>query len=188
MTHALGDAGGLGKAGGRAGTRRPGQGSRARHVSTRDRVLRMPGSEPKSGNPFKTSFILDEPSLAILVDRERSAEVQLGRGGKRSDLIRELLRRYDEMCRAELPALSRDERTTLLEAGRAIRGPGDALRSLFEGLRRHAEGDKILQRMKGLSATQQVAILDFVERELARQSKTVGIEPAARPTAKSTRR
>ena len=67
--------------------------------------------------PRKTSIYVDANSEAILAARD-GARSEIRRHGRRSLIFRELIRRYDDICRrADPPDLTEPEWNVLVQAG-----------------------------------------------------------------------
>jgi hypothetical protein len=119
-----------------------------------------------------TSILFDDASDLIL--KERDPEPDAGPSkGNRSVIIREVLRRYDQICRKELPPLSPEEKKLLREAGRKGGAPKPtSFTTLMDVLRRlGAAGEQLERRILGFPAVQQIAVLDDVERHWAGKSQ-----------------
>jgi hypothetical protein len=124
--------------------------------------------------PWKpTSILLDDATKAILDERDPVTRSDDGvpfaarPQGNRSLIIREALRRYDEICRKEMPALAAEEKKLLREAARAgPAAPGaTSFGILLDAVRRQSPaGEQLMMRILSLSSAQQVAVLDDVER------------------------
>jgi hypothetical protein len=147
--------------------------------------------------PWKpTSILLDDATMAILDERdpvprtEGSVPFTARRQGNRSLIIREAVRRYDEICRKEMPSLDADERKLLREAGRAMpAAPGaTSFGILLDAVRRQSSaGEQLMMRILALSSPQQMALLDDVERYWAGKRRDEAMRSAA-PARKQTKK
>jgi hypothetical protein len=140
--------------------------------------------------PKSTSILLDDATKALLnerdsVPREEGAP-NMRALGKRSEIIREAVRRYDEICRREMPDLTPEEKKLLREAGRGGPPPGPtSFGILLDGIRRQGPaGEKLMMRILALSSAQQIAVLDEVERYWAGKRRDELVR-AAQPIAKA---
>ena len=132
----------------------------------------------------KTSFLLDATSEAILGARDRAPGAERAHG-QRSIIVREILRRYDEICRDEMPELSAEEWKLVRSIGRDLEGSESAgsvtvlVATMLRMFGRKPEGETLIQKVLGLRTSQQVALLDAVERYWASVAR--GEEPDAVP-------
>lgn len=123
--------------------------------------------------PRKTSFYVDDVSEAIVAARD-VAPSSVRRLGRRSLLFREVLRRYDAICRTDLPALSSEEWSLLLTAG-----AGWAAESVTVSTRlgllfgaAHAAGlEPLIRKLVTLTAGESTALIDFIERHWAAKAR-----------------
>lgn len=124
----------------------------------------------------KTSVYLDGSTRKILSARE-GVPPEARRHGRRSRILRDLLIRYDEICRRDLPNLTTDEWKVLIAAGRVWASTAEGLLapppipSLVDTVNRvspdqvdPAARAKLLPKLLHLSCGQQVAAVDYVER------------------------
>jgi Arc/MetJ-type ribon-helix-helix transcriptional regulator len=143
-----------------------------------------------------TSILLDDATKALL--NERDPVPRAGDGvptmaralGNRSEIIREAVRRYDEICRKELPALTMEEKRLLREAGRRGPPPGPtSFGILLDEVRRQgAEGEQLMMRILALSSAQQIALLDDVERYWAGKRREEALRAAHAASSSSRQR
>lgn len=119
----------------------------------------------------KTSIYVDSAGDSILAARD-GAVSQVKRYGRRSLLFRELIRRYDEICRNP-PDLADAEWTVLVAAGEAWERQTDINASarwahLLGALDGH---DGLARRLRELGLAHQIAIVDYVERYWAAKAR-----------------
>jgi hypothetical protein len=131
--------------------------------------------------PRKTSLYVDEQSEAIVAARDVAPQAAR-RHGRRSLLFREVLRRYDAICRTDLPSLGATDWSVLLPVGanwvhEAV-GVSARLGSLF-GAAHSAGREDLIRRLMGLGGGQSTALIDFIERYWA--AKARGEEPPSIP-------
>lgn len=119
----------------------------------------------------KTSLYIDTADEAIAAARDAHPVPASRRAGKRSAIFRELLRRYDEICRGDCPAFSEDEWATLVSVGRewGKRDVSSAVRmaTLIES----AGDERLLRKLLGMRVAQRIAIVDFIERYWAARAR-----------------
>ena len=143
-------------------------------------VTRKKGTAPPA--PGKMSFSFDQQIWGILDVRNPTPEAATG-GGVRGEIVREILRRYDDVCRAHLPKFSADEWRVLLASSDGWwrtpgRRPSGLISALVDADRRPGgggPGDKIrkdlLARLLSLSVVETVAVADELERRWAAVTK-----------------
>ncbi len=145
--------------------------------------------------PRKTSIYLDETIEGILAVRE-GAPPKTRRHGRRSQIIATLLRRYDELCHEDLPALSPEEWSNLISAGRTWSAPSEGATSsvlvttLIEATKRLPAGEQnngLVTKILSFTPGQRLAIVDFVERYWAAKDRG-GPSPAIPGTKPARRR
>jgi hypothetical protein len=119
----------------------------------------------------KTSIYVDSAGDSILAARD-GAVSQVKRYGRRSLLFRELIRRYDEICR-DPPDLTDADWTTLVAAGQTWDSQTDIKASarwahLLDALN---ADDDLARRLRDLGLAHQIAIVDYVERYWAAKAR-----------------
>lgn len=128
----------------------------------------------------KTSLYIDTADEAIAAARDAHPVPASRRAGKRSAIFRELLRRYDEICRGDCPGFSDEDWTTLVSIGRewGKRDVSSAVRmaTLIEA----AGDDRLLKKLLGMRVAQRIAVVDFIERYWAARAR--GEEPPSFPS------
>lgn len=112
----------------------------------------------------KTSIYVDTVGDSILAARD-GAVSEIKRHGRRSLIFRELLRRYDEICR-DPPDLTAAEWRVLVEAGESWDGKTDIdvgvrWARLLAVANRKA---RLLKKLLDLGLAHQIAIVDYIER------------------------
>jgi hypothetical protein len=148
-----------------------------------------------------TSILLDDATKTMLDQRDPVPRSEEGvpfaarPQGNRSLIIRETVRRYDEICRKEMPALDADEKKLVREAGREGPTAPDATSFgiLLDSVRRQGPaGEQLMMRILALSTAQQFAVLDDVERYWAGKRRDeitrAGAHAGGRSGASSTRK
>ena len=134
----------------------------------------------------KTSIYVDSAGDSILAARD-GAVSQVRRYGRRSLLFRELIRRYDEICR-DPPDLAEAEWSTLIAAGKTWEGQTDINASArWAHLLGALNGnDALARRLRDFGLAHQIAIVDYVERYWAANARrdTIPALPARNDTAK----
>jgi hypothetical protein len=118
----------------------------------------------------KTSIYVDDLADKILAARD-GEKTATRRHGRRSQIFREMIRRYDEMCRNDVPELSEAEWDLLLQAGSnwATTDINGAVRmgALFGA----ATDSALLKRLLALSSGQRFALIDYIERYWAAKAR-----------------
>jgi hypothetical protein len=120
----------------------------------------------------KTSIYVDETTDKILAARD-GEKTTTRRHGHRSQIFREMIRRYDELCRNDVPDLTETEREVLLQAGSTWATSNDngngAVRmgSLFGA----ATDSALLKKLLGFSSGQRFALIDYIERYWAAKAR-----------------
>jgi hypothetical protein len=120
----------------------------------------------------KTSLYLDPAGDSILAARGAAAAA-IKRHGRRSLILRELMRRYDEICRGDPPDLTDAEWSALVEAGETWHSETDIdagvrwARLLDAANRNEPLGQKLL----ALGPAHQIAIVDYIERYWAAKAR-----------------
>jgi len=114
----------------------------------------------------QTTFYVDAAALAIVAARDGETASTGRRNGKRSLVFRELLRRYDIVCRRDVPELGAADWATLLPVGESWVGKTDInsdlrMASLFTAA---AANERLLKRLGELAAGERVALIDLIER------------------------
>jgi hypothetical protein len=132
----------------------------------------------------KTSLYVDSAGDSILAARDGAVSA-VKRYGRRSLLFRELLRRYDEICRNP-PDLTEAEWSKLIAAGKTWHEQTDINASVrWAHLLGAVKGDaRLVGRLGGLGLAHQVAIVDYVERYWAAKARrdTIPAVPARNDT------
>jgi hypothetical protein len=136
----------------------------------------------------KTSLYVDSAGDSILAARD-GAVSGVKRYGRRSLLFRELIRRYDEICR-DPPDLAEADWTTLVAAGKAWGGQTDInAAARWAHLLGAVSGNDVLARkLRALGLAHQIAIIDYVERYWAAKARRDTLPPLpARDGTRETR-
>jgi hypothetical protein len=125
----------------------------------------------------QTTFYVDAAALAIVAARDGETAAVGRRNGRRSLVFRELLRRYDVVCRRGLPALATADWTTLLPVGESWVGKTDInsdlrMASLFTAA---AANDRLLKRLSELADAERVALIDLIERYWVAKTRGVAL-------------
>jgi hypothetical protein len=114
----------------------------------------------------KTSIYVDAAGEAILVARA-GAPSEVRRHGRRSLIFRELIRRYDDICRrATPPDLTDAEWGALVETGERWGDETDIDAGVRWGRLLAAAGrnERFLKKLIDLEPGTQIAIVDYIER------------------------
>lgn len=126
----------------------------------------------------KSSIYVDEALDSVLAARDGERASKARRHGRRSLIFREMVRRYDAICRADVPELDDGEWMTLLQAGASWADgdvDGDArMGRLFTAA---GPGGRLLKKLGGLTAGERFAVIDTIERYWA--AKARGEQPEA---------
>jgi hypothetical protein len=123
--------------------------------------------------PRKTSIYVDANSEAILAARD-GARSEIRRHGRRSLIFRELIRRYDDICRrADPPDLTEPEWNVLVEAGErwAEQTGIDAGVRWGRLLAVPGRNERFLKKLLELGPAAQIAVIDYIERYWAAKSR-----------------
>ena len=133
----------------------------------------------------KTSIYVDSAGDSILAARD-GAVSGVKRYGRRSLLFRELLRRYDEICR-DAPDLADAEWSMLVAAGKTWGGQTDIRASTrWSHLLGAVNGnDGLARRLRDVGLAHQIAIVDYIERYWAAKARRDTLPPL--PTRDGTR-
>jgi hypothetical protein len=133
----------------------------------------------------KTSIYVDSAGDSILAARD-GAVSGVKRYGRRSLLFRELLRRYDEICR-DPPDLADAEWSMLVAAGKTWDGQTDIRASTrWSHLLGAVNGnDGLARRLRDVGLAHQIAIVDYIERYWAAKARRDTLPPL--PTRDGTR-
>ena len=125
----------------------------------------------------KTSLYVDSAGDAILAARD-GAVSGVKRYGRRSLLFRELIRRYDEICR-DAPDLADAEWSVLVAAGKSWDGQTDInARARWAHLLGAVSGnDRLSRRLRDLGLAHQIAIVDYIERYWAAKARRDTLPP-----------
>jgi hypothetical protein len=119
----------------------------------------------------KTSLYVDPAGDSILAARD-GAVSGVKRYGRRSLLFRELIRRYDEICR-DSPDLEDAEWSVLVAAGEIWEGQTDIKASArWAHLLAAVDGDdRLARKLRELGLAHQIAIVDYIERYWAAKAR-----------------
>jgi hypothetical protein len=123
--------------------------------------------------PRKTSIYVDANSEAILAARD-GARSEIRRHGRRSLIFRELIRRYDDICRrADPPDLTEPEWNVLVEAGERWAEQTDIDAGVRWGrlLAVPGRNERFLKKLLELGPAAQIAAVDYIERYWAAKSR-----------------
>jgi hypothetical protein len=125
----------------------------------------------------KTSIYVDAVGDSILAARD-GAVSEIKRHGRRSLIFRELLRRYDEICR-DPPDLTAAEWRVLVDAGETWDGKTDIVAGvrwarLLGVANRKAQ---LLDKLLALGLAHQIAIVDYIERYWAAKARRDALPP-----------
>ena len=114
----------------------------------------------------KTSIYVDAAGDAILAARDSGLAPLVKRHGRRSLIFRELLRRYDEICRNDIPDLTESEWSLLLKAGETWGGKEDIDSGVRMGrlLTAANRNERLVRKLLDLGHAHHIAIVDFIER------------------------
>ena len=125
----------------------------------------------------KTSLYVDSAGDAILAARD-GAVSGVKRYGRRSLLFRELIRRYDEICR-DAPELTDAEWNVLVAAGKAWDGQTDIKASArwAQLLGAVSGNDRLARRLRDLGLAHQIAVVDYIERYWAAKARRDTLPP-----------
>ena len=135
----------------------------------------------------KTSIYVDSAGDSILAARDGAVSM-VKRYGRRSLLFRELIRRYDEICR-DPPDLAEADWSILVAAGRTW----DQQTDINAGARwahlvaavNGTGNDGLAERLRGLGLAHQIAIVDYIERYWAANARRDPLPPL--PAQEGTR-
>ena len=121
----------------------------------------------------QTTFYVEAAALAIVAARDGETAASSRPAGRRSLVFRELLRRYDVVCRKDVPQLADADWTTLLPVGASWSGQTGVnselrMASLFTAA---AANERLLKRLGELAAGERVAPIDFIERYWATKAR-----------------
>lgn len=126
--------------------------------------------------PHKTSLYLDEVTEKILAARDPELSTHR-RHGKRSQLLREFARRYDEICQSDLPELEDDDWRIIIEAGKGWQTNDSPVSTamlfgaVLDSCRGASGGPVLVKKLLNLTAGERIAIVDYVERYWAAKAK-----------------
>jgi hypothetical protein len=125
----------------------------------------------------KTSLYVDSTGDSILAARD-GAVSGVKRYGRRSLLFRELIRRYDEICR-DPPDLGDAEWSVLVAAGKSWDGQTDInAGARWAQLLGAVNGDdRLARRLRELGLAHQIAIIDYIERYWAAKARRDTLPP-----------
>ena len=120
---------------------------------------------------------MDSAGDSILAARD-GAVSGVKRYGRRSLLFRELIRRYDEICR-DPPDLTEAEWSMLVAAGKAWDAQTDIKASArWAHLLGALNGnDRLARRLRDLGLAHQIAIVDYIERYWAAKARRDPLPP-----------
>lgn len=125
----------------------------------------------------KTSIYVDAVGDAILAARDGAVSA-IKRHGRRSLIFRELLRRYDQICR-DPPDLTAAEWRVLVDAGETW----DDKTDIDAGVRWArllgvaSRKERLLKKLLELGLAHQIAIVDHVERHWAAKARHDTLPP-----------
>jgi hypothetical protein len=123
----------------------------------------------------KTSLYVDAAGDAIIDARNSDRSPGIRRHGQRSQIFRELLRRYDEICRTDVPELAESDWGVLLAAGsdwigkEGIDAGVRIARLLTAASARKDEG--LMKRLFDLGPAHRIVVVDFIERYWAAKKR-----------------
>ncbi len=125
----------------------------------------------------KTSIYVDSAGDAILAARD-GAVSGVKRYGRRSLLFRELIRRYDQICR-DAPDLAEAEWGVLVAAGKSWDGQtainsGARWAQLLGAVNGN---DRLARRLRELGLAHQIAVVDYIERYWAAKARRDTLPP-----------
>lgn len=127
----------------------------------------------------KTSLYIDDAGLEILGARDYERSPAARRQGRRSAILREVLRRYDEICRNDLPELAEADWAALLEAGSDWMGKEDVDAAVRMGRLMTAaaarKNERLMRKLFDLGPAHRITVIDFIERYWA--AKRRGDQP-----------
>lgn len=131
----------------------------------------------------KTSLYVDDAGDSILAARDGTVS-EVKRYGRRSLLFRELLRRYDEICR-DPPNLSDAEWSLLVTAGEDWDHRTDIKADVrWAHLLGAVDGNEPLARkLREFRLAHQIAVVDYVERCWAARARRDALPPVPGATA-----
>lgn len=116
--------------------------------------------------PRKTSLYIDAAAEAVVQARD-FAPRKVRRHGRRSSLFREFLRRYDAICRSDVPELEDDEWTVLIKAGQSWLDSDDVTTTHRLGSLIGAAGDSskgLVTKLLDMQFARRMSVIDFIER------------------------
>lgn len=125
----------------------------------------------------KTSIYVDSAGDSILAARDGAVSL-VKRYGRRSLLFRELIRRYDEICR-DPPDLAEADWSILVAAGRTWDGRTDInAGARWAHLVDAVNGnDALARKLRALGLAHQIAIIDYIERYWAANARRDPLPP-----------
>jgi len=125
----------------------------------------------------KTSLYVDTVGNSILAARD-GAVSEIKRHGRRSLIFRELIRRYDKICRNP-PDLTASEWSVLVDAGETWDGKTDIDAGVRWGRLLGAANrkDRLLKKLLELGLAHQIAIVDYIERYWAAKARRDTLPP-----------
>ena len=120
----------------------------------------------------KTSLYAGETEGAILAARDSERTSKSRRHGRRSLIFRELIRRYDQICKGDVPDLTESEWGTLLPAGEAW-GQEDIDSDVRIGrlLAVARKNERLQKKLLSLRIGESVALIDLIERYWAASAR-----------------
>jgi hypothetical protein len=115
--------------------------------------------------PRKTSLYAGETEGAILAARDSERTSKTRRHGRRSMIFREIIRRYDQICKGDVPDLTESEWNTLLPAGETW-GQEDIDSDVRHGrlLAVARKNERLQKKLLSLRIGESVALIDLIER------------------------
>jgi hypothetical protein len=122
----------------------------------------------------KTSIYVDAAGDSILAARDSGTAPLVKRHGRRSLIFRELLRRYDEICRNNIPDLSESEWALLLKAGEpwTVREDIDSGVRVGRLLTAAHKNERLMRRLLDLGHAHRISLVDFIERYWAAKARS----------------
>lgn|ERR1022692_660758 len=120
----------------------------------------------------KTSLYAGETEGAILAARDTQRTSKTRRHGHRSLIFRELIRRYERICKGDVPDLTESEWNTLLPVGEAW-GQEDIDSDVRIGrlLAVARRNERLQKKLLSLRVGESVALIDLIERYWAASAR-----------------
>jgi len=128
----------------------------------------------------KTSLYVDATGDSILAARVGAPSV-IKRHGRRSLIFRELIRRYDDICRSDPPDLTDAEWSALIDVGQTWNGEtamdieaGGRWARLLVAAK---PNESLVGKLLDLRLARQIAIIDYIERYWAAKARHDPLPP-----------